>query len=133
MLRRFFYPVSQFIEENSEAAEMQTFMQPLAKALGRLQEATLWLAQQGLTDRDEIGAAATDYLRLFGLVALAYMWARSAKLALEKIGGDKDSFHRANLATARFFMSRLLPQTQGLLASLKSGAGPIMDFREEWF
>jgi butyryl-CoA dehydrogenase len=133
LLRRFFYPVSEFIEENSEPAEMQPFMQPLAKALARLQEATLWLAQQGLTDRDEIGAAATDYLRLFGLVALAYMWAQSAKLALEKIGGDKDGFYRTKLATARFFMSRLLPQTQGILAALKSGAGPIMDFREQWF
>jgi alkylation response protein AidB-like acyl-CoA dehydrogenase len=133
LLRRFFYPVSQFIEENSETAQMQPFVQPLAKTLGRLQQATLWLAQQGLTDRDEIGAAATDYLRLFGLVALAYMWGRSAKLALGNIGSDKDGFYPAKLATARFFMSRLLPQTQGILMTLKSGAGPIMDFGEDWF
>jgi hypothetical protein len=112
---------------------MQPFVQPLANALGRLQEATLWLAQKSLTDRDEIGAAATDYLRLFGLVALAYMCGRSAKLAHGKIARDKDGFYSAKLTTARFFMSRLLPQTQGILAALKSGAGPVMDFRDEWF
>jgi butyryl-CoA dehydrogenase len=133
LLRRFFYPVSQFIEENSEPAEMQPFVLPLRKSLARLQEATLWVAQRSLTNRDEIGAAASDYLRLFGLVALAYMWARSAKLALGKTAGNKDGFYRAKLATARFFMSRLLPQTQGLFTSLKAGAGPMMDFREEWF
>jgi butyryl-CoA dehydrogenase len=133
LLRRFFYPVSEFIQENSRSSEMRPFVLPLQKSLGTLQEATLWLAQQGLTDRNEIGAAATDYLRLFGLVALAYMWARSAKLALGKIGGDKDGFYRAKLATARFFMSHLLPHTQGILTALKSGARPIMDFREDWF
>jgi butyryl-CoA dehydrogenase len=133
LLRRFFYPVSQFIEENSAPGDMQRFVQPLRKSFKRLQEATLWLAQQGITDRNEIGAAATDYLRLFGFVALAYLWARSAKLALGKIGGDGDGFYRAKLATARFFMSRLLPQTEGTLTALKSGARPIMDFREEWF
>jgi butyryl-CoA dehydrogenase len=133
LLRRFFYPVSQFIAENSGLAGMQPFVQPLAKALARLQEATLWLAQQGLRDREEVGAAATDYLRLFGLVALAYLWGRSAKLAHGKIARDKDGFYAAKLTTARFFMSRLLPQTQGILAALKSGAGPVMDFRDEWF
>jgi alkylation response protein AidB-like acyl-CoA dehydrogenase len=133
LLRRFFYPVSEFIEENSQAAELKLFVLPLRQSLGRLQEATLWLAEQGLRDRDEIGAAATDYLRLFGLTTLAYMWARAAKLALKKTGGEKDSFYRAKLATARFFMSRLLPQTQGILLALKSGAAPIMDFPEEWF
>jgi alkylation response protein AidB-like acyl-CoA dehydrogenase len=133
LLRRFFYPVSQFIEENSGSSELQPFVLPLRKSLDRLQEATLWMAQKGLTDREEIGAAATDYLRLFGLVALAYLWARTAKLALRKTGGDRDGFYHAKLATARFFMSRLLPQTQGLFTSLKSGAGPIMDFRDEWF
>jgi butyryl-CoA dehydrogenase len=133
LLRRFFYPVSQFIEETSGSSELQPFVLPLRKSLDRLQEATLWMAQKGLSDREEIGAAATDYLRLFGLVALAYLWARSAKLALGKIGGDKYGFYRAKLATARFFMSRLLPQTEGILTMLKSGARPIMDFRDEWF
>jgi butyryl-CoA dehydrogenase len=133
LLRRFFYPVSQFIEENSESSEMRPFVEPLRKSLGRLQDATLWLAQQGLIDREEIGAAATDYVRLFGLVALATTWARSAKVALAKISDDRNGFYHAKLATARFFMTRLLPQTQGILTSLKSGARPIMDFREEWF
>jgi alkylation response protein AidB-like acyl-CoA dehydrogenase len=133
LLRRFFYPVSEFVEENSQPAELQPFVLPLRQSLGWLQEATLWLAEQGLTDRDEIGAAASDYLRMFALVVLAYMWARMAKVALGKLGGEKDGFYRAKVSTARFYMSRLLPQTPGLLVALKSGAAPIMEFREEWF
>jgi butyryl-CoA dehydrogenase len=50
-----------------------------------------------------------------------------------KLEGEKDVFYQAKLATARFYMTRLLPQTSALLAAIMSGAGPIMDVREEWF
>jgi alkylation response protein AidB-like acyl-CoA dehydrogenase len=133
LLRRFFYPATYFIEENSASAELQPFVLPFRESVERLRSATLWVADRGLADREEIGAAATDYLRLFGLVALAYVWARSAKHALGGIDSDRKNFYRAKLATAGFFMTRLLPQTRGILTALKSGAEPIMNFREEWF
>jgi butyryl-CoA dehydrogenase len=133
LLRRFFLPVSRFIEENTGDAELEPFVSPLAKAFGRLQQATLWVAQQSLKDREEAGAAACDYLRMFALVTLAYMWARTAKVAIGKLTGEREAFHRAKLATANFYMKRLLPQTSSLFAAIMSGAGPIMDVREEWF
>ncbi|MCZ6626023.1 MAG: acyl-CoA dehydrogenase family protein, partial [Deltaproteobacteria bacterium] len=76
LLRRLFHPVSQFIEESTSDPQLQEFVLPLAKAFAKLQQATVWVAQKGLRDRDEAGAAATDYLRMFALVVLAYMWAR---------------------------------------------------------
>ncbi|TAJ83117.1 acyl-CoA dehydrogenase [bacterium] len=133
LLRRFFHPASRFIDENTGDAELQPFVEPLAKAFARLQQATLWIAQESLKDRDEAGAAAGDYLRMFALVTLAYMWARTAKVAVGKLAGEKGSFYRAKLATASFYMRRVLPQTSALLAAITSGARPIMDVREEWF
>ena len=58
---------------------------PLAKAFTRLQQATGFIAQKGLSNRDEAGAAASDFLRLFGLTALAYLWCRSVDVAHEKL------------------------------------------------
>ena len=133
LLRRFFHPVSRFINENRGDAQLQPFVQPLAKAFARLQQATLWTAQESLKDRDEAGAAAGDYLRMFALVSLAYMWTQTAKVAVGKLAGEKGSFYRAKLATASFYMKRVLPQTSALLAAITSGARPIMDVREEWF
>jgi butyryl-CoA dehydrogenase len=133
LLRRFFHPVSRFIEENSGDPQLQGFVPPLAKAFTRLQQATLWVAQESLRDREEAGAAATDYLRLFGHVALAYMWARTVKVAIGKVGDENGEFYQAKLATANFYMKRLLPQTSGLFAAIMTGARPIMDIREEWF
>ena len=60
-----------FIEDNQAEAELAEFVLPLAKAFGRLQQATAWIAQQGLKNPEEAGAAAADYLRLFALTALA--------------------------------------------------------------
>jgi hypothetical protein len=93
----------------------------------------MWVAQQSLGNRDEAGAAATDYLRMFALVALGYMWARSAQGAANHKGNKNDHFYQAKLATANFYMTRLLPHTSGLLAAITAGAKPIMGFREEWF
>jgi butyryl-CoA dehydrogenase len=133
LLRRFFHPVSQFIEENTDNPQLQGFVPPLAKAFNRLQQATVWVAQESLRDREEAGAAATDYLRMFGLVALAYMWARTVKVAIGKLGDENGEFYQAKLGTANFYMKRLLPQTSGLFAAIMTGARPIMDIREEWF
>jgi len=132
-LRRFFHPVHAFIEENQAEAELAEFVLPLAKAFGRLQQATAWVAQQGLKDPEEAGAAATDYLRLFALTALAYLWARTAKVVLDKPEAKREAFHQAKLATARFYMTRVLPQTSSLFAAINAGAKPIMAFEEDWF
>ena len=133
LLRRFFHPVADFLEENQAEAELTDFVLPLAKAFGRLQQATAWVAQQGLRDPEEAGAAASDYLRLFALVALAYLWARTAKVALAKREAENGAFYRAKLATARFYMTRLLPQSSALFAAIMAGAKPVMEPEEAWF
>jgi butyryl-CoA dehydrogenase len=133
VLRRFFHPVLAFIEAHQAEAELAEFVLPLAKAFGRLQQATAFVAQQGLRDPEEAGAAASDYLRLFALTALAYLWARSAKAVLDKPRDQRAPFHQAKLATARFYMTRVLPQTSGLFAAINAGAKPIMAVEEDWF
>ena len=133
LLRRFFHPVLAFIEETQTDAELAEFVLPLAKSFGRLQQATAWVAQQGLRDPEEAGAAASDYLRLFALTALAYMWARTAQVVLAVPEAERSDFHHAKLATARFYMTRVLPQTSGLFAAINAGAAPVMAVEEAWF
>ena len=108
-------------------------MLPVAKAFGRLQLATGHIAQAGLGNPDEGGAAASEYLRLFGLVALGYLWARMAQISIEKQGGDDNAFYAAKIITARFFMERVLPQTGALFAAIMSGSNTIMEFPDDTF
>jgi butyryl-CoA dehydrogenase len=139
-LRRFFHPIADFLEANGGDAELAPFVEPLAKAFERLQRATLHLAQAGMKNPDEAGAAATDYLHLFGWTALAYLWARMAKVAAARLeqGGaslsaDERLFYEAKLATARFFFARLAPRGGAHFAALMAGSKPLMEFPDAAF
>jgi hypothetical protein len=134
LLRRFFHPVSAFIEAHAAEPAMAEFVLPLAKSFGKLQQATAHIAQAGLKDPDEAAAAASDYLKLFALTAAAFMWAKAAKIALPKAeAGEEAWFYKAKLATARFFVARLLPETSSLLIAITSGAKPLMALEAEAF
>ena len=127
-LRQFFHPVDAFIRENMGDPAMKDFIMPLAKSFARLQQATAWIAEQGLKDPEQAGAASADYLKMFGHVALAYMWARMARISNEKLanGGDDRDFFETKLKLGRFFMTKTLPDTSALLSKITAGAAPLM-------
>ena len=129
-LRAFFHPVLAYIEANEGNEAMAEFILPLAKAYGRLQQVTAQLAQKGFASPFEAGAGATEYLRLFGLTALGWIWARMAEIALRH---PEDDFYRAKLATARFYMQRMLPQTSALAACILAGGETLKQFEDSFF
>jgi alkylation response protein AidB-like acyl-CoA dehydrogenase len=137
LLRRFFHPLSQFIEENQSDAALQEFIFPLAKAFAKLQQSTAMIAQKGLKDPNEAGAASFDYLRQFALVALGYMWARMAKVAIQKSTTDTDSgtqeFYASKVKTARFFFERMLPEADARQKMVLSGAKSLMELEQTAF
>jgi butyryl-CoA dehydrogenase len=129
-LGRFLDPVSAFIAENRGDAALAEFIDALAAAVGQLQEATMTIARAGFDDPDEAVSGATEYLRLLGLVALAYLWARMAKVALPRTA---DPFYRAKVVTARFYVQRVLPQAGALFAAITAGGKTITGFEEGAF
>ncbi len=133
LLRRFFHPVADYIETTSNDPAMAEFVLPLAKAFAKLQQATAWLAQAGLKDPEEAGAAANDYLRLFALVALGYMWCRMVAVALPKQEGDEAAFYQGKVAAARFFTAKILPETNLLFTTLTAGKTSVMTPSEAFF
>ncbi len=122
-LQAFFAEVSGYIKERGADAAMAPYLTPLGRALGELREATMWFMQNALGNPDNAGAGATDYMQLFGLVALGYMWCRivdAAKTKTAAAGMDD------KLVIGRFFMERMLPATATHLARIKAGAESTM-------
>lgn len=107
------------IEADIDAAGELAITQPMREALKLLRGATASLRGAAV---DAVGSAAVDYLRLFALVALGWMWVRIAAAAAE---GDLP-LHSAKLALADYFAQRVLPQALGLASSIAAGEGPIM-------
>ena len=107
----------------------------LGKALRQLQQATLWIAGEGMKDPEQAGAAATPYLRLFALTSLAWLWARMAQVARAQLDGGsaETAFYAAKVKSADFYMARVLPEAGGLLAEVLAGKSTLMAFSDEEF
>jgi 3-(methylsulfanyl)propanoyl-CoA dehydrogenase len=132
----FFNEVQTYIKEHSGDEAMKPYVGPLADALGHLQQATMWFMQNARTNPDNAGAGGTDYMHLFGLVALGYMWCRMAEAAHGKLKAGADGAAprlNAKLVTGRFFMERMLPETAAHLARIKAGAASMMELPAEAF
>ena len=134
-LQAFFGEVAAYMKEKSADVRMKPYIGPLASGLGHLQQATMWFMQNALAKPDNAGAGATDYMHLFGLVALGYMWCRIADAANAKLaGGDGDAARmKAKLVTGRFFMERMLLETATHLGRIQSGAASMMELPAEAF
>ena len=137
LLRRFFHPVNEFIACQQDNAAMQEFIFPLAKGFAKLQQSTAMVAQRGLKDPNEAGAASSDYLRQFALVAVGYMWARMALAAIERLKTDTDpgqnEFYESKIKTARFYFERVLPEADARQKMVLSGAKSLMDMEQTAF
>ncbi len=128
LVRRFFEIVKGDVDVAAGVDGLEDYAKALGASLYQLQKATMLLAERGFANPDEAGAAATEYLHLMGYVAVGWQWLRMATVSQQKLAvgtGDK-RFHEAKLKTARFYFSRLLPETATLLAAIQSGAAPIM-------
>ena len=122
-----------YIKEQAADAAMKPLAEPLGKALGHLQQATMWFVQNAMAKPDNAGAGATDYMHLFGLVMLGYMSCQIAAAAHRKLANDDSGRMNAKLVTARFFMERMLPETAAHLARIQSGAASVMELPAEAF
>jgi hypothetical protein len=130
----YFAEVDALVAETAGDDALKPFADGLAGSKAQLQEATLWLMQNGLANPDDAGAASNDYLHLFGLTALAHMWLLIARTADEKIkGGATDPFYANKLVVGRYYLERVLPDTAAHLAKLKTGSATMMTLPADAF
>jgi hypothetical protein len=113
-----------------DGEEIAPFVKPVQRGLDTLQQATMWLAQRGVANPNDAGAAATDYLRLMGIVTVGWMWARMAKLAKDNLGAGTGnaSAYNSKLNLARYWMERMMPECSMLFERIQAGSDTIMAF-----
>jgi alkylation response protein AidB-like acyl-CoA dehydrogenase len=124
-LRYLMWPLVDFIEENRGVKGMEEFNKPLHQGVKGLQQLTLLMVTEGMGNPHFLAAGASDYLRYFANVVLAYMWAKMARVCLDN---PDSKFHQAKLASARVFFKRIFPETISLAASIQSGHKHLMKY-----
>ena len=132
-LKKFGAQVEAFIRAEMANEAMGEFVKPLADLGGKITQLTGEIGMKAMQNADEVGAAAVDYLRVVGHMVYGYFWARMAKVALEKIAQAEeeaqrpDPFYVGKVQTARFYFTRLMPETSSLMRRIRAGSDVLLD------
>ncbi len=132
-VRLFTKDVREFLAATANNPAMQARNAQLETELVRLEALTEKVIAATKANPEEIGAAAADYLNLFGLVAYAYMWAKMAAVAVEKADSDTSGFYQSKLQVADHYFKRILPRTLALEQQVLAGAEVLMAMPEDAF
>ncbi len=130
-----FKEIEEFCGAHRDDEHMAFFTKSLKKGLGDLQASTMWFMQNAMAKPDNAGAGSTDYMHLFGLVTLGYMWALQAKAAQVKLaeGAANADFYANKVITARFYMERIMPETALRKTRIEAGADTMMAMAADAF
>jgi hypothetical protein len=134
-IRAYLELVGREIAEAKAAGDPAGLVEPLEKAVGHLQGATMWLAQNGMANPDNVGAGAYPYMQLMGMVTLGWMWLKiaSASAKLKDQAGEDRAFHEAKLVTARFYAEREVAGASALRRKVEAGSASLMALPVEAF
>lgn len=135
-LKKFGKIVEDFIDNEGTRKEtrkeMAEFIEPLADIATKVKKLTLEIGMKGMTNADEVGAAAVPYLRVVGHLVYSYLFARMAYVALTNKGSG-DKFYESKLATARFYFAKLLPETAYQIRAARAGSASLMALDADLF
>jgi alkylation response protein AidB-like acyl-CoA dehydrogenase len=132
----YFALIRDFLKRHEADAELKRdFLDPLKAASKDLQAAVEFFMSEGMKDPNAALAGSTDFMHLFGHVAIGHAWAMMAEAAHRALaaGPEDRAFYENKLRTGRYYMSRLLPETGLRLARIRSGAAPVMELPAEAF
>tara|TARA_Y100000590_G_scaffold310436_1_gene350744 strand:- start:698 stop:1651 length:954 start_codon:yes stop_codon:yes gene_type:complete len=133
LLKSFFHTVKEYLETNSFNYNLNDFIPPLAKSFGRLQQVTTYIASKGLSNPEEATGPASDYLKMFSLVAVGYVWTRYAEISSSKLNDDPEGFYKAKIASGKYYMTKILPETGSLMSSILSGGESYNKYEDKFF
>ncbi|MCE7532017.1 acyl-CoA dehydrogenase C-terminal domain-containing protein [Acinetobacter nosocomialis] len=127
--------IDQFIGQQQSSETLKPYLEKLAELKQQWLSLTKSIAEKAKHNPEEIGAASVDYLYFSSYVVFAYLWARMAQVAYEKLelGTQEQAFYKAKLTTAKFFYQKLLHRTQSHAASIESGADTVMELDQDAF
>jgi alkylation response protein AidB-like acyl-CoA dehydrogenase len=129
LVRTFLDEIKDFCKANKGNEVMTEFLEPLKDASKLTGEMTMLIGMQGMQDAEWAGATASNYLNVFALTAIAYIWAR--QVAHAQTLSTKQA--ATKVKTARYYFKHVLPEVQGLAAIIKAGKAAMMDFDDDEF
>ena len=116
------------IKKSKKQTKIKLFTKKLDDYLKITVNFTNWIKKNMKSSKDDVSAACNDYLKVLGLIALAYSWLKVLDISYKEISKNK-KFFEDKIETASFFFNRVLPRIDSHYKSAISGSKYIMDFK----
>ena len=115
-------------ETNSNEEQIKPFTKEFSHYLNILTKFSEWIDQKAKTDKDDVSAAANDYLKTLGFVSIAYAWIKVLQVSFKDYSENKN-FYEDKINTAKFYFDKVLPRAEQHYKSAISGSSIIMNFK----
>ncbi len=115
-------------ECNSNNEKIRPFISDFNNYLDILKKFSDWMIEKSKTDKDDVSAAANDYLKTLGFVSIAYAWIKVLEVSFKDYNENKN-FYDDKIDTARFYFDKVLPRAEQHYKSAISGSSNIMNFK----
>ena len=115
-------------ECDSKNEKVKTFSKELNYYLDILVKFTDWINDKAKIEKDDVSAAANDYLKTLGFVSIAYSWIKVIEVSFSDYESNKD-FYNDKINTAKFYFEKVLPRAEFHYKSAISGSSNIMNFK----
>jgi alkylation response protein AidB-like acyl-CoA dehydrogenase len=114
---------------NIDNEKIKPFLKELNYHLDVLSKFNEWNSQKMKdNNKNDVSAAANDYLKTLGYVSLAYAWIKVLEVCFNEYDKN-ESFYSDKIDTAKFYFDRVLPRAELHYKSAISGSSNIMNFK----
>ena len=125
--------ISKFLEMIKSECEnkhekVKSFTKDLTYYLDILSKFTGWIIDKSKIEKDDVSAAANDYLKTLGYVSIAFSWIKILEISFKDYEENKE-FYSDKINTATFYFEKVLPRAEYHYKSAVSGSSNIMKFK----
>ena len=115
-------------ETLSENDKIKPFLKDFKYYFEILVKFTKWVNDKVIKEKDDVSAAANDYLKTLGFVSVAYAWIKVLDVSFKNYNENKN-FYDDKINTAKFYFDKVLPRAEQHYKSAISGSSNIMNFK----
>ena len=116
------------IQSFNISAQEKIFIKEFTYYLNILTKFSEWINEKMKTDKDDVSAAANDYLKTLGFVSVAYAWIKVLEVSFNDYNENKN-FYEDKINTAKFYFEKVLPRAEQHYKTAISGSSNIMNFK----
>ncbi len=132
LIKKFIDEISHFIDSNKNIDEMKKFIELFQPSFIDLKESIDFIKNIE-TNNKEVNSHAVDFLNLFALVAVGYIWLQFIEIAFNKLKSKKDEFYNSKIQLGEFFLTKVIFETKKFKNNIFSTGKLYNDYLDKNF